>query len=115
MIAPKTSVLKITAMLGIDDTEFRKTLNIIDYWLQIESPQKSLQTNIICNMLSNPRNIEQLKLDISSHDKALPSTHVIQNLIEGTFNTELKIDYDREQRMDCKWSDYAQRKTYVVF
>lgn len=38
MLAPKTSVQKITGKLGIDDAEFKKTLNIIDHWLKIQNP-----------------------------------------------------------------------------
>ena len=32
MMAPKTSVQKITAKLNINDDDFKKTLNIIDHW-----------------------------------------------------------------------------------
>ena len=44
-------------------------------------------------MLENPRNLETIKLDIARHDE-LPRTQVIQNLIDGTFATEIKIDYN---------------------
>ena len=48
-LAPKTPVQKITTKLGLNDNEFKKTLNIIDYWLKIPSPNKIIETNIICN------------------------------------------------------------------
>ena len=97
MMAPKTSVTKITAKLNINDDEFKKTLNIIDHWLKMPSPNKSLHTNIICNMLENPRKVEQIKLDIDRHNE-LPSLHVIKNLIDGTFTTELNTDYDKKSK-----------------
>jgi len=72
MMAPKTSVTKITAKLNINDDEFKKTLNIIDHWLKMPSANKSLHTNLICNMLENPKKVEQIKLDIDRHNE-LPS------------------------------------------
>lgn len=48
-------------------------------------------------MLENPRKIEQLKLDIDRHSE-LPSKHIISNLIEGLFSTELKIDSDKKSK-----------------
>jgi hypothetical protein len=89
-------------------------LNIIDHWLKLPNPQKSLQSNIIVNMLENPRNLETIKLDIARHDE-LPRTQVIQNLIDGTFATEIKIDYNVKAQMDSRWFDYAQRKVHLVF
>ncbi len=42
IIAPKTSVTKITAKLNINDDQFKKTINIIDHWLKLPSPTKSI-------------------------------------------------------------------------
>lgn len=42
IIAPKTSVQKITSKLHINDDEFKKTINIIDHWIKIPSPNKSI-------------------------------------------------------------------------
>ena len=38
IFAPKSSVHKITGKLGIDNAEFKKTLNIIDHWLKLPNP-----------------------------------------------------------------------------
>jgi len=42
MMAPKTSFQKITSRLDINDDEFKKTLNYLDYWLKIPSDSKSI-------------------------------------------------------------------------
>lgn len=42
IIAPKTSVQKITGKLNINDDEFKKTINIIDHWIKVPSPNKSI-------------------------------------------------------------------------
>ena len=39
---PSTVVEKIKAKFNIDDDEFIKTLNIIDHWITLPNPQKSL-------------------------------------------------------------------------
>ena len=42
---------------------------MIDHWLKIPSPQKSLQTNIISNMLEKPNKTEQFKFDIDEEEE----------------------------------------------
>ena len=63
-IPPSTQMQTIKAKFNIDDVEFIKTINMIDHWLKIPSPQKSLQNNIISNMLEKPSKTEQFKFDI---------------------------------------------------
>ena len=109
-LAPKTSVQKITAKLGLNDNEFKKTLNIIDHWLKIPSPNKIIETNIICNQLQNQRGIEWLKLDIERHS-ALPSMYVITSLLEGTSSPEMQLHSDPKS----KWHQASQIKLHQLF
>ena len=47
IIAPKTSVQKITGKLNINDDEFKKTINIIDHWIKVPSPNKSIKSSLL--------------------------------------------------------------------